>query len=131
MPSIDVSDILADTFIAGEPFTVTRRSESVNSFGESVVTPSTFTAAGSIVPIGDNSLLREEAFETGANTIRVITTFRLRGVSQAVGQNYQPDLVVWKGNSFIVRTVEDYTQYGAGMVVAECSSIDFVDQAPT
>ena len=131
MPQIDVSDVINDVFIAGEPFTITRQLETINGFGESVITTSTFSAAGAIAPLGANSLLREQAFQAQAKSIQVVTTFRLRGASQSGGQNYQPDLVIWKGDSYTVWTVEDYTQYGAGMVVAECMSQDFIDQAPT
>lgn len=133
MPSIDVTDVLLDPMIAGESFSVIRRAEIVNDYGESVQTTQTIpNVVGSVVPLGSNSLLREEAFQTNDKTIRVLTSFRLRGPSKsAVLQNYQPDIIVWKGDNFVVRTLEDYTQYGAGMVDAECSSIDLVDQAPT
>ncbi len=44
---------------------------------------------------------------------------------------YQPDIVKWKGDCFLVKSVDDYTQYGAGMVIAECVSQDFDDAPPT
>lgn len=131
MPQMDISHVLLHPMIAGERFTVMRRQETVNNLGKSVITATSVTAIGSVVPTGDNSLVREEAFQTQAKTIKVTTKFRLRGVSKDAGAlNYQPDIVVWKGNNYLVRTVDDYTQYGAGMVEAECSSIDLVDQAP-
>lgn len=133
MPLIDVSDILADPDIAGETFTVVRQAEDVNEYGETQVVTTQFTASGSIQPTGDNSLLREEAFQAQQKTIQVITTFLLRGATQdpaGSGQLYQPDLVVWKGEKFLVRVVEDYSAYGAGMVRAECITQWFSDPAP-
>jgi hypothetical protein len=129
VPQIDVTSLLSDSFIAGEAFQVIRRSEVM---GESVVptiTTTTFNAFGSVVPIGDNSLLREEAYTTSNKTIQVITTFPLRGSSiDANGVQWRPDLVLWHGDHFIVKTLQDYSSYGAGMVVAECMATPYEEQ---
>lgn|ERR1019366_1739770 len=130
MPLIDVSDVLLDPMIAGEAFLVVRRLEVVNSFGESVVTMQSFAATGSIIPTGNNSLVREEAYQIQAKTIRVVTAFPLRGVSKDSTGTYQPDIVMWNNDSFIVKSLNDYTSYGVGLVEAECSSIDPVDAPP-
>jgi len=131
MPGIDVSYVLRDQMIAGERFQVVRRQETVNSLGISTVKEITLPALGSITPTGDNSLVRAEGYQQQAKTIRVITNFRLRGATIGQnGANYQPDIVLWNGSRFVVRTVDDYSQYGAGMIVAECSSIELTDPAP-
>lgn len=86
---------------------------------------------GSITPTGDNSLVREEAYEAQLESILVITPFRLRGPSKDnQGNSFQPDIVLWNGNSFVVRTLKDWTSYGAGQVEAECISVDLVQLAP-
>lgn len=130
MPDIDVTEILSDSDIAGVPFVVVRREEVVNVHGESELVETRIDAVGSVQPTGDNSLVREEAYQTQAKTLKVVTTFLLRGESKAAGRSYQPDLVLWQGDYYLVRTVEDYSQYGAGMVDAECTSVDHVDDAP-
>lgn len=132
MPLIDVTQVLLDPVVAGEAFEVVRREEVVNAYGESVLTTIRLPATGSVQPTGANSLTRLDAFQTQAKTLRVITTFRLRGASKerASGDSYQPDLVYWRGDYFIVTELEDFTQYGAGMVQANCTSTDFVDDAP-
>src|ERR1700678_1813650 len=131
MPSIDVTQLLSDPFIAGEAFCVIRRPDIVGSDGVTTIGSQTFFAVGSITPTGANSMLREEAFTSATKTIRVMTTFMLRGPSKdPTMQNFQPDLVLWRGDSYIVRTLEDFSRYGAGMIIAECSSIDYVDNAP-
>lgn len=133
MPLIDVSDIITDIFISGEQFNVIRRSDNVDTTGETTLGAAPLCGVGQITPTGANSLLREEAFTTDQKTINVITTFMLRGPSKDkwTGQIYQPDIVVWRGDNYIVRTLQDYSQFGAGMVVAECTSIDYVENAPT
>lgn len=131
MPWIDVTDILADPMIAGEAFQVLRRHETVNSYGESTIATTTYSANGSITPTGDNSLVREDAFQSQAKTIKVVTSFMLQGQAEdAQGNKYQPDLILWKGDYYIVRTLNDYSSYGAGMIEAECSSIDWDDEPP-
>lgn len=131
MPQIDVSDVLSDPDLAGEPFRVLRRSETVNSFGEGVLKQTVYDAIGSISPTGDQSLVREEAYSQDADTIRVITTFRLRGASKDMGLNYQPDLVMWNDSFYIVKAANDFSRYGAGFIDAECIQIDYVGTAPS
>ena len=132
MPEIDVSDVLLDPFIASTAFTVIRRQQTVGTNGLPVITTTTFAAVGALTPSGDNSLVREEAYEQQANSISVITSFRLRGPAKlADGTEYMPDVILWDGNHYIVRDLKDWTQFGAGMVEAECLSYDFVDLPPT
>lgn len=131
MPGIDVTGILLDPDIAGTPFTVIRRSEIVSNFGLSTVRSKSIpNVRGSVQPTGENSLVREAAFDVQAKTIKVITTFRLRGVSTQAGANYKPDLILWNGDYYEVRVINDYSQFGGGFIDAECTSIDYVDQAP-
>lgn len=131
MPFIDVTDIILDPMIAGEVFTVIRSVETVNNYGESVVTYQTLSGAGSVTPTGANSLVREEAYQTQAKTIRVVTTFALRGASKDEnGVSYQPDIVVWRGNHFIVKSMDDFSQYGSGFVDVECASINQTELTP-
>ena len=131
MPEIDVNDIVSDPFIAGEGFWVYRRLETVSSHGRVELRGSWLPAEGSITPTGDNSLVRQEAFQTQANTIQVVTNFRLRGPSRtSKGKSYQPDLVYWESDFYVVSNLEDYSKYGAGIMVAECTSIQLTDQPP-
>lgn len=131
MPDIDVTDVLLDADVAGEDFWVLRRSQRMGANGRPVLTKAWLPAFGSIQPVGDNSMAREEAFQTQAKTLEAITTFRLRGVSETrEGVQYQPDLVYWNGDFYIGRTLNDYSKYGAGMVEYECTSIDMNDRPP-
>lgn len=132
MPSIDVTDILADSFISNEAFWVFRRLQKVNNHGRTEIQSAWLPAAGSIYPTGDNSLVRQEAFQVQANTITVVTPFRLRGQAQTPqGDNYQPDLVYWDLDFYMVKKLNDYSKYGVGFMEAECSSIQFNDRPPT
>lgn len=132
MPEIDLSEVLLDVAVAGEPFFVVRRPDIVGWDGVTAIGATQLGPFyGSITPVGANSMLREEAFSVAEKTIRVTTSFILRGPSKdKTLQNYQPDLVLWRGDAYIVRTIGDFSQYGRGMMTAECSSIDYVETTP-
>jgi hypothetical protein len=131
LPTIDVDEVLISDDIAGSTFTVTRRVETVGSNGRPTITTSTLTGVGSIVPTGDNSLVREEAYTQQLNSIKVITSLRLYGAGvDTKGVKYQPDIITWRNGTYIVRVVNDYSVYGAGLVEAECIAYQYNAQQP-
>lgn len=131
MPDIDVTDVVLDGHIAGESFLVERRLQTVNDFGESTTTTVQLGATGAVSPTGDNSIIREQAFQTQAKTIRVITTFDLRGPTRGeAGKKFDADVVLWRGGRFVVAVVNDYSQYGQGFIEAECMNMLLADLAP-
>lgn len=129
---IDVTDVLQSIHIAGTRFSVLRRVEAISDLGIASYTWKTFTdVIGSVQPTSDQSLVREEGYGVSAKTLKVITPFRLHCIAKdESGTNSQPDIVVWKGDYYLVKSVDDYTQYGAGFVEAECSSIDASEIEP-
>jgi hypothetical protein len=135
VPYIDLTPVLLDPEIAGEKFRVFRRKETVNPFGESVLSVRHYDSIGQVSPTARNSLTREQSFSTQEKAIRVITSFKLTGASKdATQQAYQPDLILWKNGIYIVGEIEDYSQYGAGFVSADCSAFDWtipVTEGPT
>lgn len=129
MPDIDVTDVVLGSAVAGDEFIVIRRVETVGDNGESSVEVFRYPAAGSIQPEGDNDLEREADFDTGVHTIAVITPFRLRlSATDGKGVSFKPDIVGWNGNNYVVKTVEDYSHFGRGLIQAICTSEDFVDE---
>lgn len=127
MPQIDVTRLTRSPMIAGSAFQVQRRRQVVNRFGETVTRTTLLDGVGAVYPSGDNSLVRQADYEVQANTITVVTTFRLQGAAAVGSTNYLPDLVIWNGNPYLVSTVNDFSQYGAGFIEAECSSQSMVD----
>jgi hypothetical protein len=124
--SLDVSDVtICPEF--SDTFQLMRRQEMISSHGRTTVSvQQTQNILGTLYPTGDNSLVRQEDFQHGQETLTIATPFRLRIGSPG----YQPDYIAFRGDLYMVRSVQDYTQYGAGFVVAECSSIRSVDTAP-
>jgi hypothetical protein len=114
-----------------EAFIVARRQEIVNSSGRSQITTTRLTASGSIMPSGDNTLARDENYQTQGNTITVITAFKLRGPAKdSLGRSFQPDIIEWRGSRYIVNTLNDYSGGGGGWVECECKSTDIMDLPP-
>jgi hypothetical protein len=137
MAQLDVTDVLLDPDVAGDSFIVVRRQEVVDNNGFSQLTITKIPAFGHVSPTGENSLVRLDAYQQKARTIQVITNFALRGPSEdAFGRKWQPDIIQWQppwaseALHFIVVTINAFTNYGAGFVSAECTTIDFVDQYP-
>lgn len=125
MATLDVSDIpLCPEF--SDSFEVLSRVEQIDDKGRLRVMPVLATALGTIYPTGDQSLQRGVDFESGAKTLTIVTTYRLKSASPGT----QPDAISYRGTEYIVTGVEDYSQYGAGFVVAQASSIDEVPAQP-
>lgn len=125
MPLLDVTSVLTSPMFA-TTFQVTRRVDAVGTNGRNVVTPTTTTQTGVVQPEGDNSDERPEEYGTGRKTISVITKFRL----QKQVNGCLPDLVIWRGDTYLVQEVDDLTEYGAGFIEAICTSQDGQDAAP-
>lgn len=133
MPDIDISDLTLDSDIAGETFTVLRRQQVMQTNGVPLITTTLHDAVGAIFPAGDNTLVRQEAFEHQQNAVKVITTFRLRGASRSAnGDQFLPDLIQRaNGDTYIVHALNEWTKFGAGFIEADCVSFDFNQPAPT
>lgn len=125
MALLDVTQILTDPDLV-DIFDVIRRQETVDNTGTSVVTPTTFSRViGVVTSIGPSSLDRSENYQTFTRSISVVTKFPLRGETTG----YQPDIVYWRGDSFVVKAIDPYPQFGPGFWQAECTSMDKTDAA--
>jgi hypothetical protein len=130
VPEIDVDDVLADPFIAGEDFVWYSRRQTLTD-GIVTTVETALGGSGSIQPTGDNSLVRTEAYSMGNNTIVVRTPERLWLGGVIAGVKYEPDLVEFEGARYVVKSVDGYTQYGQGFVEAECTLFDYVSPRPS
>jgi hypothetical protein len=128
MPFIDVIDLLTDPYIAGENFSVYRRTEVVNQFGENLISVIIFNNIyGQISPHIPSHLIRDPSFTSREKYIQIITPWFITGGGIDPSNNlYQPDLVLWKNNLYIVKATQDYSKYGAGFVVAQCEIFDWI-----
>lgn len=125
MALLDVSEILTDPDLV-DVFNVRRRLETVDIHGRSIVAETVFPqVVGVVTAISPSDLDRREDYQAMSRSISVVCRFRLRGETEG----NQPDVVVWRGDNFIVKHVDLYPQFGRGFIQAECSSMDRVDVA--
>lgn len=129
MPQLDLREALLDPMMV-DFFAVVRRQESITQKGRSSTVKRRFNTFGIVDAASPNDLDRLEDYQFQTKAISVVTQFKLRGVSQQSKKNYQPDLIFWASDYFLVRTVEDYSRYGAGWIQAIATSTDFIDEAP-
>lgn len=127
MMDMDLSEVILDPTVAGDSFIVLRRRTTTNDFGEGQLPPPVkFEAVGSVTPTGNNSLVREDAYQSQSDTIRVITQFALRGAGRDEEDNeFQPDQVIWEGTTYLVITTNEYGRGGTYFTEAECATQEF------
>jgi galactose-6-phosphate isomerase len=135
MPLLDVTRVLFSSMLM-DTFNVIRRPALVSEDGrveqgpdlhirfESV--PGVVQINGKLMANGENATERPPQYGTGRKSLLICTTFRI--FSQVDG--FLPDLVEWRGDTFIVETLEDFTNYGAGFVQAYVTSWDLQDAPP-
>jgi hypothetical protein len=133
MPLLDVSDIILDPDFC-EFLTVYRREEVVDTKGRATVTPVLITPApiGVVEPQDDLPLQRGPDQQNLPQLLEVHSQFRLRSASNdpSTGKNYQPDVIVWNGDQFLVNRVMNWSKFGKGFIRAQCSSVDPIDDVP-
>lgn len=123
MPNLDVSDVLLDPDLA-DRFTVKRRPAGTNAHGRVETTPEIIPRVlGVVTAASPTDLERLDDNQRMGRNLSVVTKFRLRG--PATG--YQPDIVLWYGNDYVVKDVQPYPQYGAGFIQAIVGSMDSMD----
>lgn len=126
MALLDVSlDTLLDPMLT-DSFTVKRRPEFIAGTGRSSTTDTILPNIIGVVTMASGKDLErlpdDEVFE---RVISVVTSFALQGETQGA----QPDVVVWRGNNYVVRAIDLYPQFGGGFIQAICTSMDLVDSA--
>lgn len=123
MAMLDVSEAIVDPDFL-DSFTVYRRAETVGTNGRSTTTTTSYQGIlGVVTPVSPNQLERAADYQNMKRTIKVTTTFALRG--EVTG--FQPDIVFWRGDNYLVRAVDNLPQFGAGFFRAECTSMDKTD----
>lgn len=129
MPMLDVSAALTNPYTL-DTVVVFRRKQHVNNFGETKMELSILENVQAVVyPASKNDLDREPDAQTNAKSIVLISRFPLRGESETIDEiSYQPDIVEWRGDQFIIVTVEDYSNWARGFVKMTANSIDIQDR---
>jgi hypothetical protein len=132
MPQVDIRVALTNPYTA-DRFDVIRRADTTNNYGEQILNPTVFSNRYGIVhpASGYNDLQRMTDAQLQGKAIVVITRFALRGASQEAGEgaSFQPDIVVWNNDNYLVQIVDDYSQFASGFMYCICTLLD-INQVP-
>jgi hypothetical protein len=131
MAMLDVSEALTNPYTL-DTFAVNRRQQTIDGYGQAQISTQIIAGVrGVVFPEGLNDLSRRPEAQTNAKSIVVITRFQLRGESETVDKvQFQPDVIVWNDDSFLVVRVEDWSQYARGFLKCTAQSVDIVDAPP-
>lgn len=132
MPMLNVSPALTNPYTL-DTFNVIRRAEQVGSNGRaSSISVAINGLRGVVTPGADGEFERTEDYTLQNKWLTIKTLFFLQAESvDGTPQAWQPDIVVWHGNNFIVKGILDWSTYAAGFVKAVCELFDFTSRPPT
>jgi hypothetical protein len=120
---LDVSWVVQDPMLADQ-FSVTRRVETVGTDGRVIMATSNFPNLIGVVTQSDpSSLVRNDDSQTIPRVISVVSKFNFRSATDG----FQPDLIIWNGTTYLVKTSLPYSRYGAGFYEAIASSMTAID----
>ena len=118
---INVADIVADTDFT-QPVTRIVRTETINNYGESVLTSVSSTIKAVVTSPNSQELLLFPDATAYKDVIRVTTASRLNADSVGL----KPDLILYHGEYYKVSVTNDYSDFG--YTRALCALIDLQDQ---
>lgn len=110
MPLLDVSEILGDPDFADTGLTAVTYADAVDADGILSRAPTETIFSGVVTADAGVNLLRTPDGQRLEGSILIHTVYRL----------FEGDEVRWQGRLYTVRTVNDYTRYGAGFVQVYC-----------
>lgn len=126
MPTLDVGEVLLDPEIA-DRFKVWRRREAVDATGiESTNSQLFWPVYGVVTQAGGNDLVREPDATIAGRTISVVTRFSAR----CAAQGYQPDVIEWNGNRYVIDSCDNYDRFGRGFVQVTATAIEYTVKPP-
>jgi len=112
-------------------FSVIRRPENITQQGRSAIRQQRFNdIRGVVTAASPNDLERLEDYQLQTGAISIVTPFKLFGVQKQARQNYQPDIVYWDSDYYLVQVTENYSRYMSGWIQAIAIETNYVGSAP-
>lgn len=116
MPLLNLSRVAKNPKFVQKVLRVVRQ-ESVNEFGENILTTTTSQIKATITMASQNDLNRFTDATVYIKAINVITTTELN--ADRVG--YQPDIIIFQGDSYIIKGTFTYNVNGFTRAIAVLS----------
>lgn len=120
MASLDVSDVLSDPDFQSS-FQVTSTTRIVGASGRPTNTTTGPVPALGVVQPGKSTMRRLDDGSRITAFIDIWTQYPLTaGTKASDSSSRAADVIAWHGRQFTVAMVEDWTDFGAGYLHAEC-----------
>lgn len=115
MPLLDVTEVIVDPDFM-DTMTYTRNTQVPIGNGRYENQQVTLPAAGVITMDRGSIINRIEAgsYVDGSILIHTLTRLRVKGAE------FDSDSVTWNGTTYTVKSIGDYSRYGAGFIWAVC-----------
>lgn len=124
MATLDVSDVLLCQEFTDE-FYIQRNVETINDKGRSVTAPAKTKSFGVITMASGKDLQRLPDYEVLDRVLRITTKTKL----QSEVNGAQPDVIIWRGDNYVVKDIKLYPQFGQGFYSVLATSINLTDKA--
>jgi hypothetical protein len=124
MATLDVSDVLLSPEFT-DNYSIQRNVETVDIHGRSTTTPTTTASFGVVTMANGADLKRYPELQMLERVLSIVTKTRL----QSAVNGAQPDIIIWRGDNYVVKALDPYPQYGQGFYQAIAASIDLMDVA--
>ena len=124
MATLDVSDVLLCPEFTDEYY-IQRNTETINDKGRSVTTPAKTKSFGVVTMASGRDLQRLTDYEVLERVIKITTKTRL----QSEVNGAQPDIIIWRGDNYVVKDIKLYPQFGQGFYSVLAASINLTDKA--
>ena len=115
MALIDVTDLLSDIDFVDAMSLITRV-PTVDSMGENTLVEATLDSFGCVQAASGNVIQRLPDLLRVSN----LTSFWFKGTIVASASGQYPSILVFKGQRYQVKSVFDWTNYGAGWTEGVC-----------
>lgn len=122
MPDLDVTDILGDPDIGGEPISIIRALRNVDIHGITVDAPYQIATYGNVQPASGEQLRQLPEEQRDEATISVFVPVMLIPLSRSNA----PDLVVYDNQTYRVMIANNFGHYGQGYWHGICQLTDTV-----
>lgn len=110
MPLINLNDVLLDGDIAGQTFSVARSTEVLTRGVRSDTLAQFPGLRGAVQPATSQDLMRVPELENLDGAITIWSAFRFA----------KDDIATWNGDDYLVKSADDWTQFGGGFMRATC-----------
>lgn len=117
-----LADVLDDPELM-TPFEVTRATQGVDTKGRTQLVQQNFDAAGEICPATPEQLERLPEADRSTETIAILTGMQLTAGSDTLA----PDTVTWRGGTYKVVSVQDWSGFGFYEVLAQSDTMQGKD----